>query len=208
MNLRHEHIALLARELRDEIVVCNSGGTQDELFTAADREANVYAPGVGLVCQVALGIALAIPDRRVIALDGDGSLLLYLGILPVLAHERPENFLVIVFDNGLYEAGGNRPSLAGSGTRLEELARGAGIEAVTVQTSLEEFAADLKAALSDSGFRFFVVKVRPGRVGGVPKTISGMENKFRFMRYVEERLGKKIFQPPTQRYTEGKAQGR
>ncbi len=208
MNQRHEYIAVLARELRDEIVVCNSGGTQDELFTAADRDANVYAPGVGLVCQVALGVALAIPDRRVIALDGDGSLLLNLGILPVLAHERPENFLVVVFDNGLYEAGGNHPSLAGLGTKLEEVARGAGIEAVSLNTSVEDFAADLKAALSDQGFRFFVIKVKPGRVGGAPKTISGMENKFRFMRYVEERLGKKIFEPPTQRYTGGEGQDR
>jgi hypothetical protein len=53
--------------------------------------------------------------------------------------------------------------------------------------------------------RFFVIKIKPGRVAGAPKTISGMENKFRFMRYVEEKLGKNIFQPPTQRYTGGKS---
>ena len=204
MNLRHEYIAVLSQELQDEIIVCNSGGIQDELYTAADRDANVYAPGVGLVCQVALGVALAIPERTVIALDGDGSLLLNLGILPVLAHQRPKNLFVIIFDNGVYEAGGNLATLAGKGTKLEELARGAGIEGVTVQTSVESFATDLKAALRHEGFHFFVVKVKPGRVTGAPKTISGMENKFRFMRYVEEKLGKTIFQPPTQRYTGGK----
>ena len=205
MNLRHEYIAALAQELKDEIIVCNSGGVQDDLYSAADREANIYGPGVGLVCQVALGVALAIPERTVIALDGDGSLLLNLGILPVLADQKPKNLFFIVFDNGVYEAGGNVPTLASKGTKLEELARGAGIQAVAVQTGVQDFVTDLKAALSHDGLRFFVVKVKPGRVAGAPKTISGMENKFRFMRYVEEKLGKNIFQPPTQRYTGGKA---
>ena len=205
MNLRHEYIAALVQELKDEIIVCNSGGVQDDLYSAADREANIYGPGVGLVCQVALGVALAIPERTVIALDGDGSLLLNLGILPVLADQKPKNLFVIVFDNGVYEAGGNVPTLASKGTKLEELARGAGIQAVAVQTGVQDFAADLKAALSHEGLRFLVVKVKPGRVAGAPKTISGMENKFRFIRYVEGKLGKNIFQPPTQRYTGGKA---
>ena len=66
MNLRHEYIAALARELRDEIIVCNSGGVQDDLYSAADREANIYGPGVGLVCQVALGSRIS--DSRS---DGD-----------------------------------------------------------------------------------------------------------------------------------------
>jgi thiamine pyrophosphate-dependent acetolactate synthase large subunit-like protein len=205
MNLRHEYIAALAQDLKDEIIVCNSGGVQDDLYSAADREANIYGPGVGLVCQVALGVALAIPERTVIALDGDGSLLLNLGILPVLADQKPKNLFVIVFDNGVYEAGGNVPTLASKGTKLEELARGAGIQGVAVQTGVQDFVTDLKAALSHDGLRFFVVKVKPGRVAGAAKTISGMENKFRFMRYVEGKLGKNIFQPPTQRYTGGKS---
>ena len=140
-----------------------------------------------------------------IALDGDGSLLLNLGILPVLADQKPKNLFVIVFDNGVYEAGGNVPTLASKGTKLEELARGAGVQGVAVQTSVEDFVTELKAALSHDALRFFVVKVKPGRVAGAPKTISGMENKFRFMRYVEKRLGKNIFSPPTQRYMGGKA---
>lgn len=203
MNLRHEYIAALSRELHDEIIVCNSGGIQDELYTANDREANVYAPGVGLVCQVALGVALAIPERTVLALDGDGSLLLNLGILPVLADQRPKNLFIIVFDNGVYEAGGNVATLASKGTKLEELARGAGIPGVVSHASLKSFAADLNSTLRQEGLRFFVVKVKPGRVVGAPKTISGVENKFRFMRFVEEKLGKKILQPPTQRYQGG-----
>jgi len=200
MNSRFEYLTLLNREVRDEIIVCNSGGTQYELFNINDRKANFYAPGVGVVCQVALGMSLAIPERKVIALDGDGSLLLNLGILPVLGHERPANLLIIVFDNGFYEAGGNKRSLAGFETRLEDMAKGAGVDTVSVISDLGEFETAIRTALTVPGFRFLVVKTEPGRVGGNPKTTSGMEIKFRFARYVEESLGRSIFQPPTQSF--------
>jgi thiamine pyrophosphate-dependent acetolactate synthase large subunit-like protein len=106
MNLRHEYLSALVSELTDEIIVTNSGGTQHELFSLADRDANFYATGIGLASPVALGLAIALPNRKIIALDGDGSLLLNLGILPVLADERPQNLTILVFDNGLYESGG------------------------------------------------------------------------------------------------------
>ena len=77
-----------------------------------------------------------------------------------------------------------------------------------MQTSVEDFVTDFKTALSHDALRFFVVKVKPGRVAGAPKTISGMENKFRFLRYVEQTLGKNIFSPPTQRFTGEKANDR
>jgi len=86
--------------------VAGLGGTQHELFTLGDRDANLYATGIGLVSQVALGLAIALPKRKIIALDGDGSSVLNLGILPVLAQQTPPNLLVVVFDNGLYESGG------------------------------------------------------------------------------------------------------
>ncbi len=200
MNSRYEYLTLLNREVRDQLIVCNSGGTQYELFNINDRKANFYAPGVGVVCQVALGMSFAIPERKVIALDGDGSLLLNLGILPVLGHERPPNLLIIVFDNGFYEAGGNKKSLAGFEARIEDMARGAGINTVRLISNLAEFESHIKPALASPGFCFFVVKTQPGRVGGEPKTASGMEIKFRFARYVEENLGRSIFQPPTQSF--------
>nr|NIO06829.1 hypothetical protein [Deltaproteobacteria bacterium] len=155
---------------------------------------------VGVVCQVALGLSLAIPERKVIALDGDGSLLLNLGILPVLGHERPSNLSIIVFDNGFYEAGGNKRNHSGMETKLEEMARGAGIDAVSVIRTTDEFSTAMRQALTNPGFRFLVAKTEPGRVGGDPKTTSGMEIKFRFARYVEESLGRNIFQAPTQSF--------
>ena len=196
MNFRHEYLSRLVKELDNEIIVTNTGGTQHELFTLGDRDANFYAAGIGLVSQVALGLAIALPNRKIIALDGDGSLLLNLGILPVLAQQTPKNLLVIVFDNGLYESGGNTATLAASGTDLAALAKGAGISNPKAIDSLDAFSQVLKPALGVATFDFLVVRVKPGGLPVTPKGMSGVENKFRFIRHIEATEGKRIFSTP------------
>jgi len=198
MNLRHEYLSCLAKELTDELIVTNTGITQHELSHLADRDANLYSPGMGLVCQVALGIAMALPKRKVIALDGDGSLLLNLGILPVLGHENPTNLTIMVFDNGCYESVGPNPTLSFFGADLEAMARGAGVKNSKTLTRLDDFLPNLRTALHEPGLYFFVIKVNPGGLSVPPKRMSGMENKFRFVRYIEEKEGKIILSPPTQ----------
>jgi sulfopyruvate decarboxylase subunit beta len=173
MNLRHEYLTALGRELNNEIIVTNTGGTQHEL-----------------------GLALALPNRKVIALDGDGSLLLNLGILPVLAQERPPNLLILVFDNGLYESGGNTPTLSGSGADLAAIARGAGIKQAEIIDSLEQFEENIPASLQRATFQFYVIRVKPGGLPITPKGMSGVENKFRFIRHIEATEGKRIFYTP------------
>jgi sulfopyruvate decarboxylase subunit beta len=196
MNQRHEYLSCLAPELRDELIVTNTGGTQHELFSLADRDATLYAAGIGLVSQVALGLALALPNRKVIALDGDGSLLLNLGILPVLAQQKPENLLILVFDNGLYESGGNTPTLSGLGTDLSAIATGAGIQNVRKIQSVAEFKNSLETALYGSEFAFYVIRIEPGGLPVTPKAMSGVENKFRFIRHIEATAGKQIISTP------------
>ncbi len=198
MNLRHEYLSCLANELSEEIIVTNTGITSHELFYLADRDANLYAPGMGFVCQVALGIAIALPKRKVIALDGDGSLLLNLGILPVVAHENPANLIIMVFDNGCYESVGDNPTLSFFGTDLEAMARGAGVKNSKTLTTLDDFLPCLRTALHEPGLYFFVIKVTPGGLSVSPNRMSGMENKFRFVHYIETKEGKTIFSPPTQ----------
>ena len=196
MNARHEYLSCLAQELADQIIVTNTGGTQHELFSLGDRDATLYAAGIGLVSQVALGLAIALPNRKVIALDGDGSLLLNLGILPVLAQQKPGNLLVLVFDNGLYESGGNTPTLSGSGTDLAAIAAGSGITNVKTIRSVAEFKETITAALNRFEFSFSVIRIEPGGLAVTPKGMSGVENKFRFIRHIEATEGKRIFSTP------------
>jgi phosphonopyruvate decarboxylase len=98
---------------------------------------------MGSASSLGLGLALGAPERRVMVLDGDGSLLMQLGSLVTIAGEAPENFYHFVFANGLYESSGNQ-LLPGSGrTDLVALAKAAGYrEAVRFAT-----AAELDAAL-------------------------------------------------------------
>jgi sulfopyruvate decarboxylase subunit beta len=196
MNFRHEYLSVLGQVLTNEIIVTNTGGTQHELFSLGDRDATLYAAGIGLVSPVALGLAIALPNRKVIALDGDGSLLLNLGILPVLAQERPPNLLILVFDNGLYESGGNTATLSASGADLAGIARGAGIKQAETIESLEQFNLKVPTALRRATFEFFVIRVKPGGLAITPKGMSGVENKFRFIRHIEATEGKRIFYTP------------
>jgi hypothetical protein len=87
----------ISKTLRDEAVVVSLGHPACDLFAAGDRPLNFYTWGsMGLTSSIALGLALALPDRRIVALDGDGSLLMNLGSLATIGMCLPPNLLIIV----------------------------------------------------------------------------------------------------------------
>src|SRR5579885_3499748 len=119
-------VALLRNE---EAVIGGIGNTNFDLWAAGRRPQNFYMLGsMGLACPIALGVALAQPQRRVIALEGDGSLLMQLGALATIAMLRPKNLAIIVMDNGVYQITGAQRTATAFGADLVAIARGAGIE--------------------------------------------------------------------------------
>src|SRR5215510_15053454 len=86
-----------------------------DLYAAGHRPQNSYMLGsMGLACPIALGVALAPPKRKVIALEGDGSLLMQLGALTTIAMLRPKNLSIVVWDNQSYQiTGGQMTATAG-----------------------------------------------------------------------------------------------
>src|SRR5215213_1011662 len=100
---------------------------------------------MGSASSIGLGIALAQPGRKVIVMDGDGSLLMQLGSLVTIAGAAPENFLHIVFENGVYATSGGQPLPAEGRLDFEMLARGAGF----AYAARFDDAAAFKAALPD-----------------------------------------------------------
>ena len=155
---------------------------------------NTFWPGtLGSICSTALGLALALPHRRVIALDNDGSVLMNTGVLATLGAERTPNLTVIVSDNGIYESIGGLPTLTSINTDLAKMAEGAGcINAVTV-TNINEFNETAERLLNDDECGFLVAKIEPG-VQKWPKDkrrniYDGVEDKFRFMRFIEKLEG-------------------
>src|SRR5215216_1992001 len=127
---------LLAKLPGEEAVVGGIGNTNFDLWSAGRRPQNFYMLGsMGLACPIALGVALAQPQRRVFALEGDGSLLMQLGCLSTIAMLKPKNLAIVVMDNGCYQITGAQPTATAAAADLVAIARGCGL-------SQSEWAAD------------------------------------------------------------------
>src|SRR5436190_17387712 len=119
---------LVDKLAREEAVVGGIGNSNFDLFAAGHRPQNFYMLGsMGLTCSIALGVALAQPERGVIALEGDGSILMNLGCLATIGNLKPRNLTVIIWDNGLYQITGKQITATAGATDIVAVARGAGI---------------------------------------------------------------------------------
>jgi thiamine pyrophosphate-dependent acetolactate synthase large subunit-like protein len=119
---------LVAKLTREEAVVAGIGNTNFDLYAAGHRAQNFYMLGsMGLACPIALGVAIAQPERGVIALEGDGSILMALGCLATIGMIRPRNLTIVIMDNGVYQITGKQAAATASTADIVAIARGAGI---------------------------------------------------------------------------------
>jgi thiamine pyrophosphate-dependent acetolactate synthase large subunit-like protein len=124
---------------RDEAVVGGIGNANFDLWAAGNRPQNFYMLGsMGLAIPIALGVAIAQPKRHVVALEGDGSLLMQLGCLATVGMLKPKNLTIVVWDNGIYQITGGQPTASPSAD-LVAIARGAGIASAAWAADEEEF---------------------------------------------------------------------
>jgi thiamine pyrophosphate-dependent acetolactate synthase large subunit-like protein len=113
---------------RDEAVIGGIGNANFDLWASGQRPQNFYMLGsMGLTIPIAFGVALAQPQRHVVALEGDGSLLMQLGCLSTVAMQAPKNLTIIVWDNGIYQITGGQPTASASSADLVAIARGSGL---------------------------------------------------------------------------------
>ena len=112
----------------DALVVVCVGGTSSEWNAYRPSDGNLRCWTLGLTSSVALGMALGLPHRRVIALDGDGSLLMNLCGLPTIMRKKPKNLIHVVFDNGVYESSGGTKTATAAGVDFVTVAKGVGIK--------------------------------------------------------------------------------
>src|SRR5436190_4833414 len=119
---------LVAKLTREEAVIAGIGNTNFDLYAAGHRAQNFYMLGsMGLACPIALGVALAQPERGVIVLEGDGSILMGLGCLTTIGMVAPRNLTIIIMDNGLYQITGKQTAATAHTADIVAIARGAGI---------------------------------------------------------------------------------
>jgi thiamine pyrophosphate-dependent acetolactate synthase large subunit-like protein len=118
----------LVAQLKDEAVIGGIGNANFDLWASGQRAQNFYMLGsMGLAIPIALGVAIAQPKRHVIALEGEGSVLMQLGCLATVAERAQKNLTIVIWDNGIYQITGGQPSATAAATDLVAIARGAGI---------------------------------------------------------------------------------
>lgn len=161
MMKRDESFRALARHLKDEIVLPVYSSAFDWL-EIAPRALNYYSFGaMGLGSSCALGLALGQPQRRVIVLDGDGSLLMNLGTLVTIGAAAPKNLVHFLCRNGTYEANGGHP-IPQPGVDFSGLAQAAGYAHCEEFSDLAEFETALPRLLSQDGPTFAVLHIVKG----------------------------------------------
>ncbi len=151
----------------EAVLVATTGYTGRELYALGDTPNQLYMVGsMGCASSLALGLALARPDRRVIVVDGDGAALMRLGALTTLGAERPPNLLHVLLDNGQHESTGGQATVS-PGVDFCALAGAAGYPVATASGD----AAGIAAAAADQspGLRFLHVPVRPGIPASLPR---------------------------------------
>ena len=143
---------LVARLKGDEAVIGGIGNTNFDLWAAGQRPQNFYMLGsMGLACPIALGVALAQPHRRVIGIEGDGSILMQLASLGTIAAQAQKNLTIIIMDNGIYQITGKQPTLTSRGADIVAIARGAGLAGSAWAADEKDFEGRVDLALTEDG---------------------------------------------------------
>jgi len=156
---------LVAKLKHEEAVIGGIGNANFDLWMSGQRPQNYYMLGsMGLTIPIGLGVAIAQPQRHVIALEGDGSLLMQLGCLSTVAMQAPKNLTIVVWDNGLYQITGGQPTASASVADLVAIARGSGIANAAWAADEDDFDRLLTAALENGGPRLIAARIdnKPG----------------------------------------------
>jgi len=141
------------------LLIGNIGIPCKEIHHVCDFPTNFYMLGsMGLASSIGLGLALSRPDKKVITIEGDGSILMNMGTLATIASQEPDNYLLVIVDNGAYGSTGNQPTATSKNTDLAAVAKGAGNKNVYVVATPE----DLRETLRSTDNGIIVVKAEPG----------------------------------------------
>jgi len=165
---RLEATRVVRRRLTTEAVVASLGHPAYDLHAAGDRAENFYTWGsMGVASSVGLGLAMAQPNRRVVVLDGDGSLLMNLGTLATIGLVAPANLVIVVWDNGEHGTTGGQPTATARGADLALAAAALGIQRTATVDTDAALDRTLGEALVDAGPWVVIAKVRES--GPAPK---------------------------------------
>jgi phosphonopyruvate decarboxylase len=189
---RSEALAAISPLIGDEFLVTTAGMATTEWYAAHPSDGQIQVKTLGLCSSIGLGLAVGLPDRKVIVLDGDGALWMNLSTLGTIGWRQPKNLIHICMDNRIYEASGGTPTASSGHMHFAGIAKAAGIESSVKSSTTEEFAEAVRRALTTDGPHFIWCLIEPGRGKAAPFPYDEIENKYRFIRFVERTTGKTI----------------
>jgi sulfopyruvate decarboxylase subunit beta len=189
---RAEALKAIYPRLEQSIVVTIMGAVAAELQEIGHRPNFFYLQhAMGLASSLGLGIALTRPERQVIVLDGDGSVLMNLGGLTTLARYRPANLLHIVFDNESLLSVGGFPTATSTGSDLAAIAAAAGVPRTSTVQTIDDLRREAEAAVAARELATIVAKVEAVGPSAFVTDLGLLENRFQFARHLRELAGKR-----------------
>lgn len=194
---RAELLSYIAGRRNGDPMIISPGLANYPIAAAKDEPLTIYNMDMPYATPMALGMALGWPERRVIAIEGDGSLLAGPGVLTTVARYEPKNLLVFVFDNGAYltTGSGKARTATSFGTDIEQLGRAAGMRHTRTAHSLDEAKAAVDIAFAEAGPWLVVAKVdqqdRPAERGAHRLPMYVYEAGLRFHREASQQRWEK-----------------
>src|SRR3990172_4619255 len=176
------------------------GAVWVEWDTLRPADQSFHLKTLGSGSSVGLGMAMAIPNRKVGILDGDGAVTMNINGLVTTGRVRPKNLIHMVFDNKIYESSGSIPPATAYNVDLIKVALGVGIKSARRVNTIESFVDAVENAFKADGPHFILGEVEPVGAGGPAtyganaKRVGDVEGKYRFMRYLETLEGRKIYE--------------
>jgi phosphonopyruvate decarboxylase len=169
------------------VVLASTGFCGRELYALDDRANQLYLVGsMGCVTPMALGLALARPDLRVIAVDGDGAALMRMGVFATIGAYGPANLLHLLLDNGSHDSTGGQATVS-STVSFAGVAAACGY-AYAIESDSLEVVDTLFSAATDTnraGSRFARLAIQAGTPDGLPRpSITPVDVKLRLMRHI------------------------
>lgn len=194
---RHEGLQAIAPMMTDQFFITTAGGASAEWNAVRPSDGNLHVKTLGLCSSIGLGLALALPHRKVFVFDGDGALWMNLGSLATIGLHQPQNLIHICWDNQQYESSGGEPTVSTS-ERIDfaAVARAAGVENSWVVATVEDLKSAVRHSLDHDGPHFIWAQIEPGRAEVPPARYDELESKYRFLHYVEETEGISILRVP------------
>src|SRR5215469_8100458 len=170
---------------KDDLLTTSIGQTWDDWWNHKPADNTFFTGILGSVTTTALGLAVSLPHRRIVAIESDGSVLMNTGVMCTLGKERPPNLTVVVMDNGIYENIGGPPTHTSANTDLARMAEGAGCINCHTATELSDFDGQFRRMMNDDQFGYLVAKIAPHErhawAWEQRKRTDGVEDKYNFL---------------------------